>query len=80
MLSLKSTYENKVVKLDQPLPDKRSRKVIVTFLEEETAEPGKSKYLTPEDFSFSKAREASADYKGNCSSIAIEARSNTASL
>lgn len=73
MLSVKGTYENGIVKLDQPLPDKQPRKVIVTFLEEE-AEPNKKQYLTPEDFSFSKAREASADYKGNLSDAVIEER------
>lgn len=75
MLAVKGTYENGVVKLDQPLDIQNSRKVIVTFLEEE--EPsGKDQYLTPEDFSFSKAREASESYKGNLSDAVIEERRN----
>ena len=72
MLSVKGTYKDGVVELEEPLDFKDASKVIVTFLEDETF--ANTKRLTAKDFSFSKAREASKAYKGNLSDAVIEER------
>jgi len=71
-IAVKGIYENGIVRLDRRIKAKRSMKVIVTFLDEETQDD--SKRLTTKDFSFSKSREDSKRYKGSLSDSVIEDR------
>ena len=74
MLSIKGTYKDGVVKLDQPITSNKSRKVIVTFLDEEHQE--EHTRLTKRQFSFSQSREQTKRYKGNLSDAIIDERRN----
>ncbi|HYX08340.1 MAG TPA: hypothetical protein VE912_16535, partial [Bacteroidales bacterium] len=72
MIAVKGIYENGIVRLDRRIKAKRSMKVIVTFLDDETQDD--SKRLTTKDFSFLKSREDSKRYKGSLSDSVIEDR------
>jgi len=72
MIAINGVYENGVVKLDTKIKARKSRKVIVTFLDDEMQ--NKSKRLSTKDFSFLASREKSKRYKGSLSDSVIEDR------
>ena len=74
MIAVKGTYENGVVRLEKKIRAKRTRKVIVTFLDEETTD--EPKRLKLGDFSFLKAREKSKGINGSLAETIIEERKN----
>jgi len=68
MKSLKGTYHNGQLILDEAVVSDKPIEVIVTFLEEEEEEKQETK------FSFAEARELLSDYKGSLSDAVIEER------
>lgn len=68
------TYQNGYVKLDKEYLSERPVKVIVTFLED--IETFSEKGLSLADFSFSKSKQALANYKGSFSDTIVEERRN----
>jgi len=80
MLTLKGTYYNGTVKLEDKIKTDKPVKIIVTFVEE-IKKPQKKKTnkkgLKPEDFSFYEAQELLKDYKGSFAEAVIEERRNS---
>jgi hypothetical protein len=72
MIALNGIYKDGIVKLDKKISGLKSVKVIVTFPDEEIQNPNGR--LTITDFSFSKAREKSRNFKGSLSEAIIEER------
>ena len=68
MKSLKGTYHNGQLILDEAVVSEKPLKVIVTFLEEEKEEKQEKK------FSFTEARKILSDYMGSLSDAVIEER------
>ncbi len=72
MIAVKGTYENGIITLERKVRSKRSLKVIVTFLDEESKQV--TQRLTSEDFSFRRSREKSKGFIGSLSDAVIEDR------
>jgi predicted DNA-binding antitoxin AbrB/MazE fold protein len=72
MIAVNGIYENGVITLERKVRSKRSIKVIVTFLDEESTHDAKR--LTSKDFSFRKSREKSKGFNGSLSDAVIEER------
>jgi hypothetical protein len=72
MIAVNGIYENGEIKLEKKIDSKITRKVIVTFLEEEPSND--STRLTLKDFSFHTSRKKTKGYKGNLSESVIEER------
>lgn len=66
------TYENGTVQLEKKIKSKKSRRVLVTFLEEEAHD--NTKRISIKDFSFLKAREKSKKLTSSLSDAIIEDR------
>ena len=79
MLTLKGTYYNGIVKLEDKIKTDKPVKIIVTFVEE-IKKPQKKKTrkrLKLSDFHFYEARELSKDFKGSLADAVIEERRNS---
>ena len=72
MVAMVGTYQNGYVKLDKEFASDSPVKVIVTFLENISPEPGK--LLSLSDFSFAKSQTNLAHYKGSFSEAVIADR------
>ena len=72
MLAIAGTYKNGYIKLDKEILSENPVRVIVTFLDDMVPANEKRKELS--DFSFSKSRKITEDYKGSFSDTLIEER------
>lgn len=73
MVAIGGTYQNGNIKLDKEFLSKKPVKVIVTFLEEETAVTGEDG-LVLSNFSFAQSQAALKSFSGSLSDALIEER------
>ena len=73
MLTITGTYKDGIIMLDEKSEIKGSKKVLVTFIDEDKIIEYPKK-LSTKDFSFMYAREKAHDYNGSLSDAVLEDR------